>query len=116
LGSKVAVVRSGERGKDVAQRIANLKAGTDLTSSLSLFLAAFLIYGVYRTAATERRRDIGMLRCIGADRRQAAWPLVLEATMLAVPGAILGALGGPLLARGVAGSMSRLAGAELAVP
>ncbi len=116
LGRGAAVVRPEERGKDVAQRLGNIRAGTDLTSSIALFLSAFLIYGLYATAAAERRRDMAMLRCVGATRTQAALPLVVEAGLLAVPGAIVGALLGALLAQGVSATLSKVAGAELRVP
>ncbi|HLL85185.1 MAG TPA: FtsX-like permease family protein, partial [Longimicrobium sp.] len=116
LGTGVSVLRPAERGKDVALRLGNIRAGTDLTSSLALFISAFLIFGLYTTAAAERRRDTGMLRCVGATRRQAMAPLLLEAVLCAVPGALLGAVTGAWLASGVAATFSRVAGAEVHLP
>ncbi len=113
LGERASVVRPGERGKDVVLRMGNIRAGTDLTSSLALFLSAFLIYGLFTTAAAERRRETGMLRCVGATRFQAALPLLWEAVICAIPGALLGAALGASLARGVAEILGRIAATEI---
>jgi putative ABC transport system permease protein len=110
-----SVVRPKDRGRDVGQRLAILQAGTDLTSSLALFLSAFLIYSLYATAAAERARDIGLLRCVGATRLQAAGLLILESLLLALPGAGIGAALGRELAAFVCRSASQLAGVELRI-
>ena len=116
LGPAVAVMRPADRGRDVVQRLGNIRAGTDLTSSIALFLASFLIYSMFATAAAERARDTAMLRCVGATRAQAALPLLVEAICVAVPGGVAGGALGSLLARGVSATLSRTAGAELRVP
>lgn len=116
LGPGVAVLRPAERGKDVALRMNNIRAGTDLTSSLALFICAFLIFGLYATAAAERRRETGVLRCVGATRAQAAWPLIAEALVCALPGAVLGAALGSVLASGVAATFSKVAATEVHAP
>ncbi|KFA91508.1 FtsX-like permease family protein [Archangium violaceum] len=116
LGEGASVVRPGERGKDVALRMNNMRAGTDLTSSLALFLSAFLIYGLYASAAAERRRETGMLRCVGATKVQAALPLLWEALICSVPGALLGAVLGAPLAAGVAEIFARVAATEARPP
>lgn len=116
LGPGVTVLRPAERGKDVALRMNNIRAGTDLTSSLALFICAFLVFGLYATAAAERRRETGVLRCVGATRAQAAWPLVAEALVCALPGAVLGAALGSVLASGVAATFSKVAAAEVRAP
>lgn len=116
LGTGVSVVRPAQRGQDVVQRLGTVRAGTDLTSSIALFLASFLVYAMYATAAAERTRDTAMLRCIGATRTQAARALLVEAALVAVPASALGAALGSFLARGVSAALAVTAGAELRVP
>jgi putative ABC transport system permease protein len=111
----VSIVRPGDRGKDVIQRMRSVTAATSLTSSFSLFLTAFLVYGLFATSASERRRDLALLRCAGATRLRAGWFLVVEAAVLAVPGALAGAGLGAWLARAVARGLSPLAGRALHV-
>ncbi len=115
LGAKVSLTRPDERGKDVVQRVRSVTAATDLTSTFALFLSGFLVYGLFATASAEQRRELGLLRSAGATRTQGAAVFLLEALLLAVPASVAGAAAGSWLARGVAGAVSRLAGASLDV-
>jgi putative ABC transport system permease protein len=116
LAPGVSLVQPAERGKDVVQRLKNVTAATELISTFALFLSGFLIYGLFATNAAERRRDLGLLRCSGATRMQAAFVLLAEAALLAVPGAVGGAALGSLLATGVTRGIAPLAGVELHLP
>jgi putative ABC transport system permease protein len=116
LGDGVSVLKPSQRGQDIVQRLGTVRAGTDLTSSIALFLASFLVYAMYATAAAERTRDTALFRCIGATRLQAARALVVEAALVAVPASALGAGLGSFLARGVSAALAVTAGAELRVP
>jgi putative ABC transport system permease protein len=115
LGPGVALLQPAERGKDVVQRLRSVTAATDLTSTFALFLSGFLIYALFATSAAERRRDLGLLRCSGATRLQAASVLLVEAALIAIPSAGAGAALGSLLATGVARAIAPLAGVELHV-
>lgn len=116
LGSGVHISAPQERGQDVAQRLANITESTGLISTLVLCLAAFLIFGLFTTESTRRQSQLGLLRCVGATRSQAIRVFLLEAALLAVPGAAIGLLTGPLMAIGIAAAMSQVAGARLTVP
>jgi len=114
-GPGVSIVRPAERGKDVVQRVRSVTAASDLTSTFALFLSAFLVYGLFATAAAERRRELGLFRAVGATRLQGAAILLVEALVLAVPASLGGAAAGAWLARGVARAVSQLAGATLEI-
>ena len=43
--------------------------GLSVFGVLALFMGGFIIFNTFRTVVTERRRDIGMLRALGATRR-----------------------------------------------
>jgi putative ABC transport system permease protein len=41
----------------------------DLFGILAIAMGGFIIYNTFRTIVVERRRDLGMLRAVGASRR-----------------------------------------------
>lgn len=57
---------------------------------IALFLGAFLIFNTFRTIVVERRRDMGMLRAIGAERGQIVQLLVIEGLLQGVVGTVIG--------------------------
>ncbi|MBK8022245.1 MAG: ABC transporter permease [Chloroflexi bacterium] len=68
---------------------------------ISLLIGSFLIYVTIRTSAAERRRELGILRAIGADQGQVVRLFTLEALLLAVIGTIVGMIVGQLFAIGM---------------
>ena len=66
---------------------------------LTLAGSASLVYAVFAAAARARRRQIGLLRVVGALRRQILALLVTEAALLGLAGSALGLLVGLLFAR-----------------
>jgi putative ABC transport system permease protein len=65
---------------------------------LALFMGAFIIFNTFRTIVAERRRDIGMLRAIGASRGTIVGMIVAEGLIQGVLGTAIGMLAGYLLA------------------
>jgi putative ABC transport system permease protein len=64
-----------------AEMYAALQVGQqmiDLFGMLALFMGAFIIFNTFRTIIVERRRDIGMLRAIGATRRTILGMILVE--------------------------------------
>ena len=71
-----------------------------VTDALEIVAAAVALLSVLGTLAAlvlERRREIGVLRAIGASRAQVVRALLLEGALLALSGLALGALTGWLL-------------------
>jgi putative ABC transport system permease protein len=64
---------------------------------VALFLGAFLIFNTFRTIVIERRQDLGMLRAVGATRRQIVQLIVIESLLQGAIGSIIGLLVGLLL-------------------
>jgi putative ABC transport system permease protein len=82
---------------------ANLQIAQSLMSAfgfLALFMGAFIIFNTFRTIVAERRRDLGMLRAIGASRRMVLGLILSEGLIQGVVGTALGLLLGYLLALG----------------
>lgn len=74
---------------------ANLQLGyvaLNLFGLLTLFMGGFLIFNTFRTVVVERRRDLGLLRAVGATRRAVVGLIVLESALQGVVGTALGLL------------------------
>ncbi|HEV2229777.1 MAG TPA: FtsX-like permease family protein [Steroidobacteraceae bacterium] len=82
---------------------ANLKA----MSLLALLVGTLLIYGAVSFAVLQRRRTIGVLRALGATRREVLTMVLGEAAVLGLAGAVCGAVLGVLIGRGLVGLVSQ---------
>lgn len=68
---------------------------------LALFMGGFIIFNTFRTVVSERRRDIGMLRALGATRRTILGMILAEGLIQGLLGSGIGLLLGYLLSVGV---------------
>lgn len=76
-------------------------------SLLALLVGTLLIYGAVSFAVLQRRTIIGVLRALGATRREVLAIVLGEATVLGLAGAICGMLLGLAIGRGLLGLVSR---------
>jgi putative ABC transport system permease protein len=81
----------------------NLKA----MSLLALLVGTLLIYGAVSFAVLQRRTIIGVLRALGATRREVLTMLLGEAAALGLAGATCGVVLGLLIGRGLVGLVSQ---------
>ena len=65
---------------------------------IALFVGAFLIFNTFSITVAQRVTEFGMLRTIGASRRQILTTVVVEAVAIGLIGALLGIAGGFLVA------------------
>ncbi len=65
---------------------------------LALFMGGFIIFNTFRTLVAERRRDLGMLRAVGASRRAITGLILTESLLQGAVGTLLGMLLGYALA------------------
>jgi putative ABC transport system permease protein len=100
-------------GKEKAQEelimsvIKTLLLGTGL---LSLFVGGINIMNIMLVTVTERTREIGVRRAVGADPRAIMAQFVLEAAAIALAGGIIGVGGGVALGWGIALLLGKLLG------
>ena len=66
----------------------------DALALVAVLVAALGIVNTLAMSVVERVREIGVLRAIGMTRRQASRMVVVEATILGLVGAVLGAVVG----------------------
>ena len=76
-------------------------------SLLALLVGTLLIYGAVSFAVLQRRTIIGVLRALGATRREVLTMVLGEAAILGLAGAICGAALGLLIGRGLVGLVSQ---------
>ncbi|OGO15662.1 MAG: hypothetical protein A2Y93_06680 [Chloroflexi bacterium RBG_13_68_17] len=79
----------------VAQQIFNLLA------VMALLMGGFIIFNTFRTIVAERRRDIGMLRALGATRGTIIGVILSEGLLQGVLGTAIGIVLGYVLALGM---------------
>jgi putative ABC transport system permease protein len=92
LGRRYSVTYPAARGKLVEQIIARYAQGTNLASTMALFVGAFLIYNTFSMTVLERTRELGLLRALGATRGRVLRLLLVEALLIGVLGSALGVI------------------------
>ncbi|HEY5399899.1 MAG TPA: FtsX-like permease family protein [Trebonia sp.] len=87
--------------------LAGLTTFLGIAAAISAFVAIAVIASAFGLSVAQRRRDLALLRTVGATPRQVARMVRTEAALVGVAGSALGCLLGvlwaPLLARWIAG-------------
>ncbi len=61
---------------------------------IALFVGAFIIFNTFSITVAQRLRELGLLRTIGASRRQVMWSVVGEALVIGLVAGIVGLAAG----------------------
>ncbi|MFQ5504918.1 MAG: FtsX-like permease family protein [Planctomycetota bacterium] len=73
--------------------------GVKVLGCLALMLGMFVIFHTLSHSLAERIRTVGILRCLAATQTQVSLVFLTDALILSLAGAVIGLLGGVLLAR-----------------
>ncbi|MFW6056479.1 MAG: ABC transporter permease [Chloroflexota bacterium] len=92
----VAIRQVAEAEMGVQAKLRGLMLGL---AGITLFVGLFGVANVMSGMVTERRKDIGIMRAIGASRQQIVRIVMYEAVVLGVLGGVAGYAAGLLLAR-----------------
>ena len=108
LGPGFQVDPPAGRGQQFEATLAAYSMMVNISSLFALFIGMFIIYNAFAIAVTERRREIGILRALGATRRQIRRLFLGESAVTGLIGSLGGLAFGILIARGIAASIGSL--------
>jgi putative ABC transport system permease protein len=108
LGRGFQVEPPSTRGQQFDEVLRVYSVTMNITSVFALVIGMFIIYNSFAIAVTQRRAEIGILRALGATRRQIRRLFLLESGLAGLVGALLGLAFGLLLAKGIAGYIGQM--------
>ena len=80
---------------------------------VALLVGGFMIFNTFSITVAQRTRENGLLRALGASRRQVLWSVLCEAVVVGLVASVLGLGAGVLVATGL---KAMLAGFGLDIP
>jgi putative ABC transport system permease protein len=92
IGSGYAVETPERRGAQMDRLITGFAAAFDVSSFLALAMGVFVIVNVLTVAVDRRRREIGILRALGATPRQIQLLFLAESILFGAAGGLIGVL------------------------
>jgi len=93
-------IRSNRQSRETfGAMLGAFRLNLEALSLMALFVAVFLIYNTAMFAVVSRRRDAGVLRSLGASRKEVVAAFLAEILILGGIGGALGSLLGYLLSR-----------------
>jgi putative ABC transport system permease protein len=98
LPAPLRIEHPARRSQRIEDMLRSFRLNLVALSFLAVFVGMFLIYNTMMFAVIHRRKQIGVLRCVGVTPRQVIVTTLLEAFGLGVGGSILGLALGLLLA------------------
>jgi putative ABC transport system permease protein len=99
LGPGVKVERPAFRNAAVEKMLRSFQVNLTALSMIALFVGMFVIYNTLSSAVVERRKDIAILRAVGAGRGAIASVFLVEGLLVGAVGTLVGIPLGVLLSR-----------------
>jgi putative ABC transport system permease protein len=90
--------QAAKQTSDLESNLGFLRTFLLIFAYVSLFVGAFIIFNTFSITVAQRTREFGLLRTLGASRRQILRSVVFEGVLLGIGGSVLGLLGGIALA------------------
>ena len=106
LGVGFDVEAPSARGQQLESTLAVYAISMNISSVFALFIGMFIIYNSFSIAVTQRRSEIGILRALGAPRRQIRNLFLIESAVSGLLGSIAGIALGIVGARAMVGTIS----------
>lgn len=100
------VGRPAQRGQQVAALLGAFQLNLTALSSIATFVGAFLIYNALASAVVRRRAEAGLLRAVGASKKQITALFLIEAAGIGLFGSLCGVALGIVLAKWTLGAVA----------
>jgi putative ABC transport system permease protein len=91
-----------ELANDAVKELEPLLVAILVFAGVACVVAAFVIYNTFTILIAQRIREIALLRCVGASRRQVFGSVLLESLVIGLVGSAMGFLLGLGVSRGLA--------------
>jgi putative ABC transport system permease protein len=82
------------QSEEIAEDLSFIRILLLVLGGIALLVGSFLIFNTFSITVAQRIRELGMLRTLGASRRQILGSMVAEASLLGGTGSLLGIPGG----------------------
>ena len=103
----VTVAAPAQRSEQIGKMLASFQLNLTALSLVSMLVGMFLVYNTVAASVVRARREIGILRAVGATRHEVRALFLTEALLLGVPGIILGILAAFPLAHLLVGAVGK---------
>jgi putative ABC transport system permease protein len=90
-----------DQAKDIQGGLSFLNTMLLAFAGIALFVGAFIIFNTFSITVAQRTTEFGLLRTMGASRRQILRSVVLEALLIGLGASIVGLFAGILTAKGI---------------
>lgn len=104
----IGIMTRGTIGADVRATLGDFTRVFSITILISAALAVLLAWSAFTAMANERRREVGILRAIGAHRGHILKLFLTEAAIISLIGGLIGIAMGNFLIRHLAGDLDLL--------
>jgi putative ABC transport system permease protein len=100
------VVRTGaqqaaQEDSQISNELGFLRTFLLVFAYVALFVGGFIIFNTFSITIAQRTRELGLLRAVGASRRQVLASVVTESLLLGLGGSVFGLLAGLAVAPGL---------------
>lgn len=95
---ETGIERADRNSGEIRENLGFLRTVLFVFGFVAVFVGAFLIFNTFSITVAQRIAEFGMLRTLGASRRQILASVVAEAAAIGLVGAVIGIAGGYLMA------------------
>ena len=81
---------AAEQTEQVREGLGFLRTALLVFAFVALFVGAFVIFNTFNIVVTQRTRELGLLRALGASRRQVFTSVVIESLVIGLLGSAVG--------------------------
>jgi putative ABC transport system permease protein len=97
-----------QQARDTAKALGFLRTGLLVFAFVSLFVGGFIIFNTFNIIVTQRTRELGLYRAIGATSRQVLASVLVESVITGLAASVVGLGVGLLLAKALQGLFSAI--------